>query len=334
MLNENSRKVNDFSVFTPHPPAKNKSTSAALGVYRSLPMDVVLQANGIEVRSNRKTPCPSPLHKEKIPSCHVYENHCYCFGCQTTWNAIDITIEIQKVPFWKSIRFLSEKFNLPLPRQDPKTEETYAIQQRISQVYEHVFQLSLEETEKAVEYSVKRGISADLVKGKIGYLSNIDYRPHLYEMVGLAWWESFYFFPFVNRYLIPIRLHGKIVSFQARASNPEVKKERKYIRPWAIDPPMPESLFGFDEYKGEEKVYLTEGPFDALTLQTHGYPAMGLCGTQSLSPNLIRLLKKTKIKRVILVFDNDPNGSGQKAVLETGKKLFAAGLEVQIVTLP
>jgi len=47
-----------------------------------------------------------PFHNEKTPSCYLYEDHFYCFGCTTYGDVIDAHKRIQGVNFTRALEEL------------------------------------------------------------------------------------------------------------------------------------------------------------------------------------------------------------------------------------
>ncbi len=66
---------------------------------------------------------------------------------------------------------------------------------------------------------------------------------------------------------------------------------------------LPKPLLGYD--RGRRRLFLTEGPFDWLTLTGWGLPACALLGTQP-GRGVLRLLERAR--SVVLVMDNDEAG--------------------------
>ncbi len=56
--------------------------------------------------------CLNSSHPDQNPSMAVYQNHAYCFGCQTNLDAIGIVQSIKGFSFQESMEFLSHKYNI------------------------------------------------------------------------------------------------------------------------------------------------------------------------------------------------------------------------------
>lgn len=50
-----------------------------------------------------------PFHTEKTPSCKVFSDHLYCFGCGKYLNPIDYVMETQGKSFINSVKYLCQK---------------------------------------------------------------------------------------------------------------------------------------------------------------------------------------------------------------------------------
>jgi len=68
---------------------------------------------------------------------------------------------------------------------------------------------------------------------------------------------------------------------------------------------LPRPLLGYERTRGHQRVFVTEGPFDWLTLAGWGLPACALLGTQP-GPDTVRLLARAR--SVVLVLDTDEPG--------------------------
>ncbi len=89
---------------------------------------------------------------------------------------------------------------------------------------------------------------------------------------------------------------------------------------------LPRPLLGYDRARGHARVFVTEGPFDWLTLVSWGLPACALLGTQP-GRDTLRLLGRAR--SVVLVLDADDAGREAAAQLAT-----ALGERARIVSLP
>ena len=285
---------------------------------------------GIEIDEGGKVLCP--LHSEDKPSAHVYDDHLFCFGCGTYISPIRLVMGTNDWSYHKSVRWLEKEFGLSQSSLNGDGERYFQALEEISAVYQQIFNDSQKNPEKGIAYLEGRGLRRKKVENLVGYL------PHTYqprdrkaaERAGLISRNGN--FLLAGRAVVAIKRNGRVVSVYGRAL--EDDHLPKHIYPVSTEPRMPAALWNLDACWREEEIWLCESIIDALTLVVEGFRAVGLFGTQGLTDARLALLKKTKIKRVNLVFDSDSNEAGQKASLEAGERLFRAGLQVSIVRLP
>ena len=284
---------------------------------------------GLEIE-NGKILCP--LHAEDNPSAHVYDDHVFCHGCGTYVSPIRLVMAVNDCAFQESIRWIAKEAGLPEPSLNGDSEARYNEVQRVSETFNQVFKDSLEHPEKAIAYLEGRGLDPRPLKGKVGHLP-YSYKPKDKEAAVRAGLISRNGnFLLSGRLVILITLHGQIVSLYGRSLDDDTIPN--HIYPATTDPPMPAALWNFDNCKKKEEIWVCEAVLDALTLVQHGYNTVALSGTQGLTDARLELLKKSAIKKIILIFDADKNRSGQMAALEVGDKLFREGFVVSILALP
>lgn len=297
---------------------------------KALDMHTVLTRFGVSVNGSRHIPCF--IHGDRNPSLKIYPDHIFCFGCGAHMDVISAVQHFQDCDFWGALDWIAEESGLPRPRRDVEAQKRHETAKGISDTYALVFADSLNNPEPALLYLEGRGIGPSVLEGLAGYLP-ADYEPldrTATEKAGLYSQKGN--FLFADRVIIPIYAHGRIVNLYGRAIDPE--REPKHIYCATTDPPQEQTLFGLDRHKKEPRVYLVEAVIDCLTLWTHGLPAISSYGTQGLTDTRVKALKQTSIEKVALVFDTDANNSGQNGALKAGEKLFRAGFDVEIVSLP
>ncbi|MGO9570398.1 MAG: phage/plasmid primase, P4 family [Desulfomonilaceae bacterium] len=309
---------------------KKDNFYAEIAIYNTvLSASELCERLGLEI-DNGKISCP--LHDEDTASAQVYADHIYCFGCGTYISPIRLVMKAEAIDFNAALRWIAKEAGIPAPSLNGDSESRYKATENISEVYSTVFRDSLERPEKAIVYLEGRGLKAELLSGRVGYLP-YSYKPKDKEAAAKAGLLSRNGnFLLSGRAIIPIILHGQIVSLYGRAL--EDHHLPKHIYPATTDPAMPTTLWNLDNCKKKEEIWLCESIIDALTLVQQGYDTVGLFGTQGLTDARLDLLKKSKIKKINLVFDTDDNSSGQKAAFDVGAKLFRAGFFVAVVTLP
>lgn len=82
-----------------------------------------------------------------------------------------------------------------------------------------------------------------------------------------------------------------------------------------------------------EALFVTEGIFDALSLEELGFPAVALCGAAN-TGRLMQALdaREAKPERVILAGDSDAAGQGMNGKLR--EQLTARGIACAVLDLP
>ena len=66
--------------------------------------------------------CPDPEHKDANPSCQVNREYLYCHGCQKSWSAIDLVMEIKGWDLMTSARWLAEREGISWPEKEQRKE--------------------------------------------------------------------------------------------------------------------------------------------------------------------------------------------------------------------
>nr|WP_293843070.1 DNA primase [uncultured Arsenicibacter sp.] len=141
---------------------------------------------------------------------------------------------------------------------------------------------------------------------------------------------------FRNRLMIPLfDENGNVAGFTGRAID---SQEPKYLNTRET-PVFQKSglLFGLNRARRtiirEKHVVLTEGNFDVTTLHRYGLTeTVGKGGTALTDAQISKI--SGLAESVTLIYDVDPNGSGQKALISDCERLLEAGLRVKVFHLP
>jgi putative DNA primase/helicase len=301
-------------------------------------MDELLSRCGVTIGPDRKI----RLRDEGTASAHVYDDHIHDFGSGEHLDAISfVGLQLFGDPhpkgeqFWKCLEWIADEARLPRPRRDPEAQARHERVQSVSVVYAAVMHDARKNFKPAHKYLEGRGISRETIAELVGYLPP-NYQPPDPEAAKRAGLYSHRGnFLFSERLIIPIMHHGQIVSLYGRVLDD--KRIPKHVYPGTTDPPMPPALWNLDACRGEREIIMVESIICALTLIDRKFPhVVAAFGTNGLTDARVELLKGTKIEQIILVYDTDINKyeSGQKGALKAGEKLFRAGYEVQIISLP
>ena len=122
-----------------------------------------------------------PFHSEKTPSFTLDDEKqlFHCFGCGTGGDVFTLIMEKENLSFPEAVRYLAEKYNIPLPEQKRITSQTKKLGEELKNITEQAlahFRKNLfttNEGKEALSYLQKRKISEETInKLKIGYALN------------------------------------------------------------------------------------------------------------------------------------------------------------------
>ena len=297
-----------------------------------------------------------PFHQEKTPSFSVdsEKQMYYCFGCKAAGNVISFVMSAERLGFVDAVKYLAEKFNVPLPQN----EEDEARYRKMRQEQERMFSIMTTaarffrdrlyepEGEAARGYLKRRDVSEAMVRRfGLGYAPDSwnALKDHL-EKNGIPAQEAQKlgllseskgrkYDAFRGRLMYPIfDERGRVVAFGGRVLG---DGHPKYIN----SPETPifnkrRQLYGLHLLKKEHDVksaIIVEGYMDVIAMWQAGIGgAMATMGT-SMTEEQARLLRRY-VPRVVLVYDGD--AAGQHATLRGMDILREAGLEVRVASLP
>lgn len=104
--------------------------------------------------------------------------------------------------------------------------------------------------------------------------------------------------------VIPARFNGQVVGLIYRYIYPEATIPYEYTE----NMPKSKMLFGWDLLPPiPEKIFVTEGPLDAMWLWQHRYPGVAVLGSRLSKSQADLLLRRTR--EVVLAFDDDKEGA-------------------------
>ena len=289
----------------------------------------ILERFGVDVHQGNIL---CPFHADTTPSMRVHRDGTWCFSCVRGWDVIALVEHYRNVGFVDAVCWILREAGVPTTSWS-RREDTRAAFRPIADTLELVFRQSLEWGKKAERYLDGRGISEELIAGKVGFLPprwEPDNQKAALE-AGLLNANGNCLFK--GRLIIPIIRHGRIVNLYGRLIAPNDKRPT-HVYCATTEPRQPDTLWGLDEVRRGREVYLCEAIIDALTLKTHGLTAIAAFGTQGLNEARLKELSVAKPKQVVVAFDTDENGSGQKASRTATRQLFSAGIESTILQLP
>jgi len=301
-----------------------------------------------------------PLHGEKTPSFHVTPSKglFYCFGCGQGGTAVDFVMRMEGTSFPETIEALGGRFGVEVVST---REDTVAHSRKrqgrdemlsVLKTCEQFFSQSLQESEEAQAYLVRRKIGEEMVK-----LFHLGYAPHGWETLsthlaaksitaraalnaGMVIEKergdrSSYYDRFRHRLIFPVlSAKGETIAFGGRTLDPEA--DAKYIN----SPETPlykkgQNLYGLHAAKEAARragrFILVEGNIDVIRMVQAGFAETVAPMGTALTEDQARLLKRYA-PAVTLLFDGDK--AGQKAALRVIAPLQAAEVDAQVCVLP
>lgn len=302
-----------------------------------------------------------PFHNEKTPSFHVSvaKGIYKCFGCGVGGDALKFVMELEKYSYPEAIRYLADKYSIPveeverspaqLAAQD-KRESLYVLSTWASKYFKEQLWNTESGQSIALSYFKERGYREDIIKKfDLGYspdqwtaladaaVENGFHKDYLKE-IGLAIErdDASLYDRFRGRVIFPIHnLTGRVIGFGGRTLKTE-KTVPKYVN-------SPESdiyhksdvLYGLHfakkAIKDNDVCYLVEGYADVLSMHQAGIENVVSSSGTSLTSGQIRLISRFT-NNVVILYDGD--AAGIKASLRGTDMLLEEGLNVKVLLFP
>ena len=304
-----------------------------------------------------------PFHDEKTPSfvvtptIGIYK----CFGCQKGGNAIQFLMDVENLSFVEAARNLAKRYSVDLMETTSENQDVYQEQQRQKESLQaavdyaqQFFVDQLFDTDEGksigLPYFKERGFTVDTIK-KWG----LGYSPESWEALASAAHKKGYNAEVMVkagllklrdngthydlfRYRVMFSIHavtGKVIGFAGRKMS-STDPSPKYVNSPETDLyKKSDVLFGLYQAKNAmkklDKVYMTEGYTDVITLHQSGIENVVASSGTALTPGQIKLLKRFT-NNVTVVYDGDM--AGIKASIRGIDLLLQEGLNVRVVPLP
>ena len=303
-----------------------------------------------------------PFHKDRHPSFIVTpsKNICKCFACGAGGTPISFIMKIQNCSFVDALRYLAQKYNIPVPEREMTEEEQQRHNERealylANEVAAKFFTeqlLSQEEgLDVALPYFTQRGVRSEAIQTfGLGY-SPSDRRAlakyveeHGYDMdsfvaTGLLYAPS-EGRPSADRYhervIFPIyNVGGRVVGFGGRTMR-KADKIAKYINsPESIIYDKSRELYGLYQAKRAiarlDQSIIVEGYLDVIAMHQVGIENVVATSGTALTESQIQLLRRFS-RNVLVLFDGDE--AGVKAALRSIDMLLAEGMQIKLLVLP
>jgi len=298
-----------------------------------------------------------PFHSEKGPSFTVDSDKqlFHCFGCGVGGDVFTLVMEKENLSFPEALKYLAERYHIPLPRQTKLSPELAKLEEKILKINEmalaffrrNLFQT--QEGEGAQAYLRKRNLSAETLEVlKVGYAPNswnalLTYfqgkgvELPLLEKAGLiipGQKKPDFYDRFRGRIIFPIfGLTGKVVAFGGRTV---IDADPKYLN--SPDTPVYSKgkvLYGLNWTKGAvheaRELILVEGYTDFASLFQAGIKNIAASLGTSLTESQVTLARRFA-DRMIVNYDGD--AAGKSAAFRAVPICFEKGMQVNVLSLP
>lgn len=246
-------------------------------------MLALLQRDGVKLlRSSDHFMCLCPFHREKSPSCHVWEDHLHCYGCATHVDAIEYIRKTRSVGFLEAVELLGgNRYVVPEYRPTPAKP-------RIEEPTQDFSDLCLSWLGETSEHQV-----SDLA-AKLG----VGEEPLWW--LGVAWAKPH------NAWAFPMR--------DARQNIIGVRLRDNHGKKWAVKGSK-QGLF-IPSIDTDKRLFVCEGPTDCAACLSMGFYAIGRPSCNGCLEMVLDFLKANRsISEVVLVTDNDEAGLRGSAAL-------------------
>ena len=303
-----------------------------------------------------------PFHKDRHPSFIVTpsKNICKCFACGAGGTPVSFIMKILNCSFVEALRYLAQKYNIPVPEREMTEEEQQRQSERealylANEVAAKFFTEQLLSSEEgldiALPYFTQRGVRSEAIQTfGLGY-SPGDRRAlakyveaHGYDMESFVATGLLYApsegRPSADRYhervIFPIyNVGGRVVGFGGRTMR-KADKIAKYINsPESIIYDKSRELYGLYQAKRAiaklDQSIIVEGYLDVIAMHQVGIENVVATSGTALTENQIQLLRRFS-RNVLVLFDGDE--AGVKAALRSIDMLLAEGMQIKLLVLP
>jgi DNA primase len=300
-----------------------------------------------------------PFHNEKSPSFTVTPSkEIYkCFGCGASGNAIKFLMEHEKYSYVEALRWLAQKYDVPVEetevspevrQQQQMADSLYIINNFAREYFSDILFNSDEGQNVGLSYFEERGFTQETIrKFQLGYSLNVwdaftkaalakGYNLEYLQKTGLVTMRDQPGDNYRGRVIFPIHNQsGKVLGFGARIL---VKNDRapKYINSpeneiYIKNRVLYGTYFARHSIDKLNECLLVEGYTDVISLHQAGIENVVASSGTSLTQHQLRLIKKYTNNLTIL-FDGD--NAGVKAALRGLDMAIEEGLNVKLVLIP
>ena len=307
---------------------------------RSNPIAHVVRRHGVELRGERRPTGRCPFHEDRTPSLSVYPEtgSFHCFGCGASGDVIDFVRRAEGLGFREAVLRLGGGdggtvggASPPPPSSRPPPQETerapaLSLDDRLLLTAAcELYHETLLETPAALRYLEGRGIPTWLARRRrLGTSDGQRLVPYLRRRrlslkrageLGLLFRSGDE--TMAGRIVIPDLRGAHCGWMVGRALTGDRTPKYRGLS-------LPKPLLGYEP--GRRRLFVTEGPFDWLTLEGWGLHACALLGTEP-GRGQLRLLGRAR--SVVLVMDRDD--AGREAARRLSETL---GERARVLELP
>ncbi|MPZ99101.1 MAG: hypothetical protein GEU80_07130 [Dehalococcoidia bacterium] len=301
-------------------------------VKRRHPIADAIAAHGVELRPRGgRLTGRCPFHEDRDPSLVVYPDtrSFHCFGCGASGDVIDFVRRAEGIGFREAVDRLGEggEAQSPAPRSEPRPHRLTLDDRLILTAACELYHETLLRTPGIGQYLETRGVPTWVARHcRLGFSDGRLLVPYLKRRrlslrraaeLGLLFADGAE--TMTGRVLIPDQRGSHCGWMVGRALDGRQEPRYRGLS-------LPRPLLGYERTRGHRRVFLTEGPFDWLTLVGWGLPACALLGTQP-GRDTLRLLGRAR--SVVLVLDGDD--AGREATTRLAETL---GERARVVELP
>ncbi len=304
-----------------------------------------------------------PFHDEKTPSFVVSpaKGIYKCFGCGKAGNAVTFVKEQEKCSYYDAIRYLANKYHIPIVEtaMSPEAMEQRDIResmQAVNRFATEYFEKNMWETEEGkaigLSYFMERGFTEEIIrKFHLGFCPEkrsaftdtalkAGYKLEYLQKLGFT--NEHNADKYHGRVMFPITsISGMVIGFGGRiltAANEHAKdnKAPKYINsPESEIYTKSKTLYGITEAKSEisrkDECILVEGYTDVLSMHQAGIRNVVASSGTSLTNDQITLIKRFT-DNIVIIYDGD--NAGIKAATRGIDMILEKDLNVRILLLP
>ncbi|HBA68655.1 MAG TPA: hypothetical protein DCZ40_04770, partial [Lachnospiraceae bacterium] len=299
--------------------------------------------------------CKCPFHDDRIPSMAIYENHAYCYACHKRWDNLDFVGEQLSLDFEGRIEWMETNFPEILSKKSEltKSNEKAIPKSGYEIAYKLYADMTSEEDRNLQQFADKRKFKKSFLqeqgiffaKGRklqVCYVqdenTSIEERTKLDRcklLLRQPWHER----SLTDRYADYFPTDGVIISIRDRKRDivgfaQRMAENQKLRYKFTKELPKRTILYRVDVFEKriqtEKKsqsieVYLVEGIFDALRMETEGKNALAVLGSQltkTQTSELETVLQEYNRSTSIHIF-MDQDEAGQRGNLQTLKNLWS-----------